>query len=40
MVKKGKADRESSTNISGMHGDLEGIAGKALPVVKALELTG
>lgn len=27
-------------NISGMHGDLEGIAGKALPVIKALELTG
>lgn len=27
-------------SISGMHGDLEGIAGKALPVVKALELTG
>ncbi len=25
-------------NLSGMHGDLEGIAGKALPVVKALEL--
>jgi len=27
-------------NISGMRGDLEGIAGKALPVVKALELPG
>jgi len=27
-------------NLGGMHGDLEGIAGKALPVVKALELTG
>jgi len=27
-------------NIGGMHGDLEGIAGKALPVVKALELPG
>jgi len=25
-------------NLSGMHGELEGIAGKALPVVKALEL--
>ncbi len=25
-------------NISGMHGDLEGIAGKALPVIKVLEL--
>ena len=25
-------------NLSGMHGDLEGIAGKALPAVKALEL--
>jgi len=25
-------------NLSGLHGDLEGIAGKALPVVKALEL--
>ena len=27
-------------NLSGMHGDLEGIAGKALPIVKALELPG
>jgi len=26
-------------NISGMHGDLEGIAGKSLPVVNALELS-
>jgi hypothetical protein len=26
-------------NISGMHGDLEGIAGKVLPVIKLLELT-
>lgn len=25
-------------NLSGMHGDLEGIAGKALPVIKVLEL--
>ncbi|MDD5464906.1 MAG: DUF2130 domain-containing protein [Candidatus Omnitrophica bacterium] len=25
-------------NISGMHGDLEGIAGKALPVIRVLEL--
>jgi hypothetical protein len=25
-------------NLGGMHGDLEGIAGKTLPVIKALEL--
>ena len=36
--KREKQIEKVELNLSGMHGDLEGIAGKALPVIKALEL--